>query len=41
LENLKTKQDFDNFRQDEERKKFLHFKDHSIKTAILIQGTKQ
>ncbi len=35
-----TQQDFDNFKQDEERKKFLHLKDQSIKTSILIQGTK-
>ncbi|MFT4202852.1 MAG: DUF1330 domain-containing protein [Chitinophagaceae bacterium] len=35
-----TQQDFDNFKQDEERKKFLHLKDKSIKTSILIQGTK-
>lgn len=32
--------DFDNFLQDEERKKFLHLKDQSIKASILIQGTK-
>jgi uncharacterized protein (DUF1330 family) len=37
---FKTQQDFDNFKQDEERKKFLHLKDQSIKTSILIQGTK-
>jgi len=35
-----TQQDFDNFLQDEERKKFLHLKDQSIKASILIQGTK-
>jgi uncharacterized protein (DUF1330 family) len=35
-----TQQDFDNFKQDAERKKFLHLKDQSIKTLILIQGTK-
>jgi uncharacterized protein (DUF1330 family) len=33
-------QDFENFKQDEERKKFLHLKDQSIKASILIQGTK-
>lgn len=37
---FETQQDFDNFKQDEERKKFLHLKDQSIKTSILIQGTK-
>lgn len=35
-----TQQDFDNFKEDEERKKFLHLKKQSIKSAILIQGTK-
>jgi hypothetical protein len=28
------------FMQDEERKKFLHLKEQSIKTSVLIQGTK-
>ena len=40
LVEFKTQQDFDNFKQDDERKKFLHLKDQSIKTSILIQGTK-
>jgi len=35
-----TEQDFENFKQDEERKRFLHLKDQSIKASILIQGTK-
>jgi len=35
-----TQQDFENFKQDEERKKFLHLKEQSIKASILIQGTK-
>src|ERR1700712_3556875 len=35
-----TEQDFDNFTQDEERKKFLHLKDQSIKSVLLIKGTK-
>lgn len=35
-----TQQDFDNFKQDEERRKFLHLKNQSIKASILIQGTK-
>lgn len=35
-----TQQDFDNFMKDEERKKFLHLKEQSIKASILIQGTK-
>lgn len=40
LVEFETQQDFDNFKQDEERKKFLHLKDQSIKTSILIQGIK-
>jgi uncharacterized protein (DUF1330 family) len=32
--------DFENFRKDEERKKFLHLKEKSIKSSILIHGTK-
>jgi uncharacterized protein (DUF1330 family) len=40
LVEFETQQDFDNFKQDEERKKFLHLKEQSIKTSILIQGTK-
>jgi len=40
LVEFETQQDFDNFIKDEERKKFLHLKDQSIKTSILIQGSK-
>ena len=35
-----TQQDFENFKQDEERKKFLHLKEQSIKTSFLFHGTK-
>jgi uncharacterized protein (DUF1330 family) len=35
-----TERDFENFMQDEERKKFLHLKTQSIKSALLIKGTK-
>lgn len=35
-----TEQDFENFKNDEERKKFLHLKQQSIKSSILIQGEK-
>lgn len=35
-----SQQDFDNFKQDEERKSFLHLKEQSIKSALLIQGVK-
>jgi uncharacterized protein (DUF1330 family) len=33
-----TEQDFENFKLDEERKKFLHLKEQSIQSTILIQG---
>ena len=32
--------DFEDFKQDEERKKFLHLKEQSIKASILIRGIK-
>ena len=35
-----TEQDFKNFKEDEERKKFLHLKDQSINSVLLIKGTK-
>ena len=35
-----TEQDFVNFTRDEERKRFLHLKEKSIKASILIKGTK-
>jgi len=35
-----TEQDFKNFTRDEERKKFLHLKEQSIKASLLIQGVK-
>ena len=35
-----TERDFENFKQDEEHKKFLHLKDQSIKSLLLIKGTK-
>ena len=35
-----TEKDFEAFMCDEERKKFLHLKDQSIKSSLLIQGTK-
>jgi uncharacterized protein (DUF1330 family) len=33
-----TEQDFENFKEDEERRKFLHLKEQSIKASILVQG---
>ena len=35
-----TEQDFDGYMQDEERKKFLHLKDQSVKSILLVKGTK-
>jgi uncharacterized protein (DUF1330 family) len=35
-----TDQDFQNFMQDDERMKFLHLKEQSIKTSILFKGSK-
>src|SRR6059058_4758183 len=35
-----NEQDFENFKQDKERMKFLHLKEQSIKASILIQGSK-
>lgn len=35
-----TEQDFEYFKRDEERKKFLHLKEQSIKASVMIQGTK-
>ena len=40
LVEFETEQDFENFKQDEERKKFLHLKEDSIRLSILIQGSK-
>jgi uncharacterized protein (DUF1330 family) len=35
-----SENDFEDFKLDEERKKFLHLKEQSIKASILIQGIK-
>jgi uncharacterized protein (DUF1330 family) len=35
-----AEQDFKNFSQDEERKKFLHLKEQSVKSIWLIKGMK-
>ena len=35
-----SEQDFDDFMHDEERKKFLHLKEQSIKSSVLIKGSK-
>ena len=40
LVEFETDKDFAEFMQDEERKRFLHLKEQSIKTTWLIKGTK-
>lgn len=35
-----TEEDFENFKQDEDRKKILHLKEQSIKSVLFIKGTK-
>lgn len=35
-----SEQDFQNFMHDKERKNFLHLKDQSIKSSVLIKGSK-
>ena len=35
-----TENDFHDFMKDEERKRFLHLKEQSIKSVMLIKGTK-
>ena len=37
---FETEPDFENFMRDEERKKFLHLKEKSIRASMLIQGTR-
>ena len=40
LVEFNNEQDFENFKQDKERLKFLHLKEQSIKTSIMIKGIK-
>lgn len=40
LVSFPDEEDFKNFTKDEERKKFLHLKEQSIKSSMLIQGVK-
>jgi hypothetical protein len=35
-----SEQDFVNFQQDEDRKKFLHLKDQSVESVLLVKGIK-
>jgi len=37
---FETEADFEYFKHDEERKKFLHLKEKSIQSALMIKGTK-
>lgn len=36
---FESEEDFKNFMQDEERKQFLHLKEQSIRSALLIKGS--
>ena len=40
LVEFETDNDFANFMQDEERKRFLHLKEQSIKSVLLLKGVK-
>jgi uncharacterized protein (DUF1330 family) len=40
LVEFNTEQDFQNYMHDEERKKFLHLKEQSVKSVVFIKGTK-
>jgi len=40
LVEFQTNEDFENFKNDEDRIKFLHLKAKSVKSALLFQGVK-
>ena len=40
LVEFNNEQDFENFKRDDERKKFLHLKEQSIRSSIMIIGNK-
>lgn len=40
LAEFDTNTDFENFMRDEERKQFLHLKEQSVKSVVLMKGTK-
>jgi uncharacterized protein (DUF1330 family) len=40
LVEFNNEKDFKSFQQDEQRKKFLHLKEESVKSSVLIQGVK-
>lgn len=39
LVTFETENDFENFKQDKERLQFLHLKEQSIKSSLMIKGT--
>jgi hypothetical protein len=38
LVSFETEKDFEQFQQDEERKRYLHLKEQSVKSVVLIRG---
>ncbi len=38
LVSFPSQQDFDRFKNDEERKRFLHLKEESVRSVLMIQG---
>jgi hypothetical protein len=38
LVSFETERDFEQFQQDEERKNYLHLKEQSVKSVVLIKG---
>lgn len=40
LVSFANESDFENFKEDEERKKFLYLKERSVQSVILIKGTR-
>lgn len=41
LVSFATETDFENFKEDEERKKFLYLKEQSVQSILLIKGSSQ
>lgn len=40
LVSFETEKDFENFKDDEERKKFLYLKEQSVQSTLLIKGNR-
>lgn len=40
LVEFSSESDFENFKRDKERKKFVHLKEQSVQTTLLVKGTK-